>query len=126
MDHDDCEATTHEGPDVDVLLSEEFDDATFRALSERRRRLALYYLQEHDGVPVDELADVVAGVTGARESTVVTPDDRESVEIELRHSDLPVLADVGLVVHDRTTDEVSIGDLPESVRSFLAWAAENE
>lgn len=118
------DARPGDGLDVDVLLDESVDDEVYRALADGRRRIALAYLLEHSEATVEELADVVAGVAGARGSVVVGPADREAVRIELFHRHLPVLSEARLVEFDPTTGEASGRRVSEAVRSLLEWSAE--
>ena len=111
--------TSHRSPgaeeppdDADALV-----DATFAALSDARRRHALYYLRERRSATLDELATVLAGWLNAHkdEARVATPDDRERVRIEHHHAQLPTLSAAGFVRYDPGSGEVALADLPEFV-----------
>lgn len=89
-------------------------DATFAALSDVRRRHALYYLRERESTTLDELATVLTGWLNALEdeSTVATPNDRERVRVGLHHAQLPTLSAAGFVRYDPDSGEVALADLP--------------
>lgn len=75
-------------------------DVVFDVLSDRRRRIVLDYLRDHEGewVPTETLADRIAAweVELYDPATVST----ESIEIDLVHGHLPKLEESGLVDHD--------------------------
>ena len=111
--------TPHDAPeaedppdDADALV-----DATFAALSDPRRRHALYYLRERESAPLDELATVLAGWLNAREdgAGVATSEDRERVRVGLHHGQLPSLSAAGFVRYDPGSGEVALDELPEFV-----------
>lgn len=97
-------------------------DATFAALSDARRRHALYYLRDRESATLDELATVLAGWLNAREdgAGVATPDDRERVRAQLHHAQLPNLSAAGFVRYDLDSGEVALADLPEFTEAALA------
>lgn len=98
--------------DADALV-----DTTFAALSDVRRRHALYYLRDRESATLDELATALVGWLNAREdgAAVGTPDDREHVRVGLHHGQLPKLSAAGLVRYDPDSGEVALADLPEFV-----------
>lgn len=99
------------------------DDEVFVAFRNRHRRYVLYYLSEHEAVPVDELADVLAGWE-ALESGFATRDDWAALRATLRHRHLPLLEDAGLI--DRDDGRVTRADWAEPVPTFVRRGIERE
>lgn len=103
----------------------ELDDL-FRVAREEIRRVTLYLLLERERVPVEELADAVAGWVRARRGAVATRAYRDEVGLELSHRHLPHMADANLVEYDREAGTASLADRSESVLSFVERAYEGE
>lgn len=105
-------------------------DAAFDAISDVRRRYALYYLREAESTDLDELATVLAGWRGAREDPAdpVSPADRRRLRLELHHAHLPALAAAGYVRYDADAGDVELGRLPPFLGDVLdrSLAAEPE
>lgn len=96
-------------------------DAFFRVLARRERRTLLSALGEQDGaVRVSTLAETLA----ARRREAGCDVDAAAVEVRLRHSDLPALADAGLVAFDAEDDLVDAGRGDVAVEEALAAVAE--
>ena len=99
-----------------------------RLLTDRRRRLVLYYLAEHDSRPVklEELARHVA----ARERGVPVEDlaahAYEDTFVELARTHLPLLATTGVVEFERIGLMVGLADVPRSLAVVLRAAAQFE
>lgn len=89
----------------------------FEALSHRYRRVALYYLREHESASVATLAELV---TGWVESGPDPPDpvDHDRVLADLHHRHLPVLAEAGLVDYDREERAVRLAE-PSATAAHL-------
>lgn len=86
-------------------LTTVFDSITTR----RRRIIVATLLDRSEPISVDELAAAVVAVERDRSAAGVTPADCEPVRAELRHCDLPKLAEAGLI--ERTDDGVvSVAD----------------
>ncbi|UPV74718.1 hypothetical protein M0R89_01280 [Halorussus limi] len=96
-------------------------DAVFGAVSNPRRRYALYYLSDRGATDVETLSTVVAGWarTRADPSAVVTPEDREDVRVSLHHTHLPRLEREGFVRYDRETGEVELAEMPDLLETVL-------
>lgn len=81
---------THDGGEVSRL---------FGALSERDRRVVVYYLREHGSASLETLADVVGGWVeagpGSNEAVAHT-----DVRAGLHHVHLPTLEAAGVVEYD--------------------------
>lgn len=102
MTRENCRIARREGRGEDPWSSD-----FFRALSDRYRRFALYYLLEHDRVSIEELATVVAGWAHATDGDVVGRERRDRIHASLLHRHLPELEAAGLVAVDRGSDSVS-------------------
>ncbi|QCC60429.1 hypothetical protein NP511_00285 [Natrinema thermotolerans] len=115
-------------------------DLVFDLLSNRRRRYALYYLnQQSDGVAtVAALAqnvvafERIAAEDADRDSARSPPDrdadpadERETVRVELRHVHLPKLEDAGVLEHDRRSETVRYWGQP-SLEEWLEHAHHKE
>lgn len=92
-------------------------DYYFDALSDQRRRYALYYLSQRDSANVDELARQVTAWEMGRLPATLTAKTYEPTRVELQHNHLPRLADYGLVEFDSRTNEVRFR---EPTRAFMA------
>ena len=108
-----------DGNSLDGFPLHEVDDEVFLALSDRSRRMALYYLRSRDRVDVEALADVVTGWSAAGRRGMATRADRDRVLIALRAQHLPLLAAAGLVDYDRAAGTVAVERLSEPVRSLI-------
>jgi DNA-binding transcriptional ArsR family regulator len=124
-DDGDCQ-TAGWGALPQALLDPEIDETVFRALSEVGRRRVLYVLLEGGTVTVPELATVLVGWDRVGRRGVATPGDRDQRLTSLRHVDLPLLADAGLVRYDRSADTVALADLSGPVRDVVRWVRTNE
>ena len=82
------------------------------ALARPRRRYILYYLYEHDGDNVSELAKYVLSLERNRAMSDITEDECRPIRAELHHNHLPRLADDGLISYDLRTGDVSLENLP--------------
>jgi len=83
----------------------------FHVLSNRRRRYALHYLQQHDGpVELRDLAEQVAAWENDTTVDGVESSERKSVYISLHQSHLPKMDEVGVVVYDKDRNTVSLTD----------------
>lgn len=103
----------------------EIPDEVYRALSDRDRRYALYYLLEHDDetIAVSELADVVAGWTRASEYGTVSRRERDLVHASLVHRHLPAMAEAGLVRVDDSGESVTFAVESDQVRELVRIAS---
>ena len=111
---------------LDDLARHSVDDVVYAALSDRDRRLVLYYVRWRREADVEELADVVTGWRNADVRGMATREERDRVGIELRARHLPILDDAGLVDYDREAGTVARGSLPEAVDSLVEMAFEWE
>ena len=111
-----AEHSTFEGPSPGP-----FPAGLYRALAVPDRRRTLYYLLERSGVPVGELADVLAGWRSV-EGWSVGPGTRARTLEDLREVHLPMLAEVGLVEYDTDAETVALSSLTGSVREVIRSA----
>ena len=96
-------------------------DTVLDLLSNRRRRYALYHLSRGDGsAAVSKLAETIADLESE-------PVDERRVRRDLYHSQLPRLAEAGVVEFDSTAKVVSLTAEKESpLTAYLELAAEEE
>ena len=75
------------------------------------RRVAVLAALSEAGTPIsdDELARWVAAKEGGKSPDEVTPSERQTVRLSLRHYHLPALSTHGLVEWRSTVDEVDLG-----------------
>ena len=101
-------------------------DEFHQLLSSAPRRRVLYYLQEHPETPLEELSDVVAGWKAVEENAVIGPRERNRIRVSLHHTDVPRLADSGVVEYDRENREVTLDPLPDQLSRILHDSREYE
>lgn len=83
-------------------------DETFDVLAHSHRRYVLYYLRTNgEGVALDTLAAMLANELEGPSATG-TSDTTEHIEVTLRHTHLPKLADAGLITFDADTNSVEL------------------
>lgn len=92
----------------------------FRALSDDRRRLALYYLSQQGSADLDELARHVAGREAERPPESLAEQEYERAASELYHEHLPLLSDVGLVEFDPRSKHARFRE-PTRTFASLLW-----
>jgi DNA-binding transcriptional ArsR family regulator len=121
------EAERYERPEATTATSPSpglSDDQLYRALASTQRRRVLYLLLDRAESTVDELATVLVGWEATETGTMSGPDDHRRTVVGLVHSDLPLLADVGLVDYDRADGTVRLepldGDVTELVLKSVA------
>lgn len=100
------------------------DDDLYRALASRRRRRVLSTLLIEGESTVAELSTVLTGWQATEAGTMATPDNRTEVLIELRHSDLPILDEVGFVTFDSETETVKLEPVSLAVRELIQQSVE--
>lgn len=94
----------------------------FDALSDRRRRHALYYLNDHRGesVSVSTVARHVKALETEYSPDTLVEEDFADVLHELYHDHLPRLADYGIVDYDSRSGEVQF-DRSSRGLMMLLW-----
>lgn len=102
------------------------DDHLYRALSSKRRRRLLYVLLVEESSDIERIATVLSGWEATDTETMVTPEDRERIVIELEHVHVPILEDAGLVAYDRERGAVSLEALDSAVTELISRSVESE
>lgn len=102
------------------------DDRVYRALASTQRRHLLYFLLEQQESTVEEIATVLTGWGATERGTMGTADDRRQLVIGLVHVHLPILAEAGLVTHDRQSGTVRIESLDPSVQDLVRRSVESD
>lgn len=102
------------------------DDRLYRALASRRRRRILYFLLDRRDCSVEEIVTVLAGWRVAETGRMSSPADRQTISVGVRHTDLPLLVDVGLVTRDADDDTVRINPLDAPVVDLILESIEIE
>lgn len=101
-------------------------DELLRALSDRRRRCALYALREAGRAELDEFAVRTAVRVHGRPRDALSEDAVEGLRCQLHHVHLPVLEETGAVEYDSRSGTVFYRDPPEALETFLEYCAERE
>ena len=102
------------------------DDSLYRALATRERRRVLYVLLDRRECETAELATILTGWNVSETGPMTGPDDRRAVLVRLRHVDLPLLADVGLLTHDAADGVVRLERVDPSVADLVVDSVEAE
>ena len=92
----------------------------FSSLTHPHRRIALYYLDEHDWASLETLAQCITGWLQSGPGAPGIPDDFETVRLLLRHQHLPQLGEAGFVDYDAAAETIRLGDLPDGAGEILA------
>lgn len=101
------------------------DDRVYRALASTQRRRMLSFLLEEGESTVEEIATMLTGWEATVRGTMRTGDDHRRIVIGLVHVHLPILAEAGLVTHDRQSGTVRIGSLDPSVEDLVRRSVES-
>ncbi|OAQ53910.1 hypothetical protein HTG_06475 [Natrinema mahii] len=94
-------------------------DDVFRLLASPIARSTIVYCHQQPRPTVEELADVIAGVTASAEGTIASPADRDRIRIRLSHETLPRLEDMELLAFDRESGDVIETSIPEPILDCL-------
>ena len=106
-------------PGLENLPPKLGEDEFYRALASLQRRRLLYYLLETPESTVDELATVLTGWEATSTGKIHTQADRSEHQIQLVHSHLPLLADVGLIDYAPATGSVRLEPLHHRVEEII-------
>lgn len=101
-------------------------DNAFLALRNRNRRFMCYFLLEHETASLSELADVVSGWTHTADGRIVESQCRDQCYLNLQHTHVPKLVEIGMVCYDDDTDSLSLAPCPESARKIVTRACAME
>ena len=104
---------TAEGNDVSRGNDHTSIDETMEALGNWRRRALLVELFDVGVATVEELTETLAARRPRKRV------DRDEVRLQLLHTDLPKLADVGIVTLDPDATTVTLAGEQRRVRRFL-------
>jgi len=96
-------------------------DEFYRALADRKRRRVLAYLLRHDSCSDEELADVICGWE-TEPGGMAPVEQHRNVLALLRHVDLPILDDAGLLSYDRSRGTVSASSLQPPIEWLILSA----
>lgn len=109
-------------------LSEKFSrNEIFEALSNERRRCALYYLQEQDGVvELSEVVDYVAAWQYDQSVSQLDSQDRMCVYSALHQAHLPKLDEAGFIDYDSEAGEIQTHEETEYARLYLEYDPGND
>ncbi len=91
-------------------------DAVYDLLSSARRRHALYAIEEHGRLSVEQLARRIADREAAAQ---LEPEDLGTVKATLLHNHLPRLAAHDVVEYDETRKLVTTGSQFDELRETL-------
>lgn len=98
-------------------------DEIFDLLSEKRRRYALYYLEEEDGpVSVEDVAAQVAEWETGDVSATIPEDKLDRIVVEFYHNDLPKASDVEYIEYDPVEEEVKVSGISPEFDAILSIA----
>ncbi|NHX35159.1 hypothetical protein G9C84_01620 [Halolamina sp. R1-12] len=102
-------------------------DRVFELLSNRRRRLVLYYLRnEEDEATVRELASEIAAWENGVEEAAVTYKQRKRVYTSLYQSHLPKMDEYGVVEYEQNRGEVRLTEEGETLDAYLEVVSGND
>jgi DNA-binding transcriptional ArsR family regulator len=100
-DQQDPEPPSTAGPDGPRARSGLSRDVLFDLLRNRRRRLVMRYLGEHDRAEIGELAEHVAAVENGTDPEALSSSERKRVYVSLYQSHLPKLAEAEVIDYDK-------------------------
>lgn len=107
--------------------SSEQVSAIFSALADRRRRYALYALQETEkAISAETLAGEIAAMECDHSVTALPDDIQQEIQIELVHNHLPALSQANLIEYDHRSGDVCYRDPPHLLESCLHLAADRD
>ncbi|WP_143420415.1 DUF7344 domain-containing protein [Halorubrum vacuolatum] len=102
-------------------------DDVFEALSNGRRRCALFYLQEQSApVALSELVDHVTAWQYDQPLTNLNPSDRMCIYSALRQVHLPYLDATGFVEYDREAGMITVTDAARYAKLYLEYDPGND
>ncbi|MFC7230753.1 hypothetical protein ACFQMM_03825 [Saliphagus sp. GCM10025308] len=98
-------------------------DNVLGLLNEKRRRYALYYLNEQDGaVPVEEVVDAVADME-TDEGSYPHPDEKwNNIELSLHHNHLQKADEYDFIHYDSEAGVVELVESPTELDIILTVA----
>lgn len=107
------------GPDEDLGIPIDPDDA-FRVMSNsRRRQVVLSLAQSDESLTASELAREIAAIENLVDPSKVTGEQRTTVYVALIQSHLETLDDVGVVDYDKRGKRVKATRVTEPIASHI-------
>lgn len=111
-------STTHTEPSRDDI---------YKALSNRRRRFILHYLQNFESkASLGNTADHVAAWENEISIAEVESDDRKNVYTSLQQFHLPKMEDLGLVEFDERAGAIELSETGKQIDVYMEVVGENE
>jgi DNA-binding transcriptional ArsR family regulator len=102
-------------------------EVVFEILSNRRRRMVLYYLRRHDGeATVNELAREIAALEDDVAVEDLTSQQQKRVYVSLYQTHLPKLDSTGMIEYDTEDGEVRLTERAVEMDSYLSPTAESD
>lgn len=89
------------------------------ALAHLYRRIALYYLREHERASCETLAECIAGWVSSGPGPGSDAGEYERVRVRLHHIHLPKLADADLIRYDDASGMATLASHPPAVDDLL-------
>lgn len=104
----------------EASLPEMSPDLVFDILSNKRRRMVLYYLRQYGGsATVQELADEIAAMENDVDVEDLTRQQQKRVYVSLYQTHLPKLEDSGISEYDDDQEEVRLTDRATEIDEYL-------
>ncbi len=95
-------------------------DQVFEILKNRRRRLVLHYLEEHDGESsLSDLAEHIAAIENDTTIKAISSTQRKRVYVGLYQCHLPKMDDMNIIDFDQNRGTVVLSQNADQVRSYL-------
>jgi len=92
----------------------------FALLSKKRRRYALYYIDEANGaVRIDELAKAVNEWEDGASTLGLQEEEYEEAVLTLKHSHLPKAAEAEFIDYDAEAGSIQISGSPTEFKAIL-------
>lgn len=105
----------------------EWLDELFELLRKKRRRYALYYLEQQDHpMPVEELVAQVTRWEADSADAEVLNEKYDRIEFALTHADLPKLATEPYIQYNRETGYVELTNPPPAHKAIINIAKVDE
>ena len=102
-------------------------DTVFRALANRRRRTVLYYLTTCTyPIPFEELVDTVASQESESHVGDVPAEVYEEVAVDLHQTQLPKLAEWGIVDYDTDLKLATVAETLRPLDEYLRLAEQHD
>lgn len=95
----------------------------FDALADQNRRIALYFLKEHETTDIGELARHVAMKNVNQSTTSDVGKEYETLHRTLHHNHLPRLANYGIIDFDSRTGDVQFRTSSHELLALI-WISE--